>query len=246
MGFISEHFYKGNTPWGEKPPGELPLYTALLKDEIRNKAKLHRELQMWLGRIPDQFVQIAMDEWNYWHRKYKYGELGCEYSLADALGVAAGLHEYFRNTDIIHMANYAQTVNVIGCIKTTKTAAFFDTTALPLMLYRREFGTAPLAVKGDHAERSIDVAAARTKDGAITVGIINPQPQAETVGLTVNGLLPKLSATAWRIAGKDPAATNSAEQQAVTIVEERDVPFGESITVPPYSINVYKVPLIKQ
>jgi alpha-L-arabinofuranosidase len=247
MGFISEHFYKGNTPWGDKPPSELPLYVALLKDEIRNKAKLHRELQLRLGRKPDRFIPIAMDEWNYWHRGYKYGELGCEYSLADALGVAAGLHEYFRNTDIIHMANYAQTVNVIGCIKTTKTAAYFDTTALPLMLYRGVFGTVPLAVKGNHAERSIDVTAARTEDGAaITVGIINPQAQAETISLSVNGLLPKLSATAWRIAGKNPAATNSAEHQAVTIVEEQDVPFGESITVPPYSINVYKVPLIKQ
>ena len=77
---------------------------------------------------------------------YVYGELGCVYDLADALGVAAGLHEYFRNSDIIQMAHYAQTVNVIGCIKTTKTDAFFDATALPLMLYRHHFGTIPVEV----------------------------------------------------------------------------------------------------
>src|SRR5262249_20587690 len=80
MDFISEHFYKGKTPWGEQPPKELPKYVALLKDEIRHKATTHRQLQSKLGRTADHFIPIAMDEWNYWHRDYIYGELGCEYS----------------------------------------------------------------------------------------------------------------------------------------------------------------------
>ena len=45
------------------------------------------------------------------------------FHLKDALGIAAGLHEYFRQSDMVFMANYAQTVNVIGCIKTSNTAA---------------------------------------------------------------------------------------------------------------------------
>ena len=109
MDFISEHFYKGKTPWGEQPPKELPLYVALLKDEIRSKAKIHRDLQSKLGRTPDRFMPIAMDEWNYWHTGYIYGELGCQYYLADALEIATGRHSSFRNTDIIHQANLAPT-----------------------------------------------------------------------------------------------------------------------------------------
>ena len=31
-----------------------------------------------------------------------------------------------KNTDIIYMANYAQTVNVIGCIKTNTTHSVLD------------------------------------------------------------------------------------------------------------------------
>ena len=46
------------------------------------------------------------------------------------------------------MANYAQTVNVIGAIKTTKTAAELETTGLVLALYRRRFGTLPVRVSG--------------------------------------------------------------------------------------------------
>ena len=35
-------------------------------------------------------------------------------ALTLALGVAAGLHEFYRQSDLIQMAHYAQTVNVIG------------------------------------------------------------------------------------------------------------------------------------
>lgn len=242
MDFISEHFYKGKTPWGEQPPDEMPPYVALLKDEIRNKAKTHRALQTKLGRTPDRFMPIAMDEWNYWHRGYVYGELGCEYSLADALGIGAGLHEYFRNSDIVQMANYAQTVNVIGCIKTTKTAAFFDTTALPLLLYRREFGIVPLEITGNQDDRALDVVAAMTRDGrAITIGVVNPQAKPQTLKIKFDGAKPGSAATVWRIAGSDPAAHNTAEKKEVAIAEEKNVPFGEQITVPAYSVNVYRL-----
>jgi alpha-N-arabinofuranosidase len=46
------------------------------------------------------------------------------------------------------MANYAQTVNVIGAIKTTPTGAELETTGLALALYRRWFGTLPVRVTG--------------------------------------------------------------------------------------------------
>jgi alpha-N-arabinofuranosidase len=244
MDFISEHFYKGKTPWGDQPPKEMPKYVALLKDEIRHKATAHRDLQKKLGRTPDHYIPIAMDEWNYWHRGYIYGELGCEYSLADALGVAAGLHEYFRNTDIIHMANYAQTVNVIGCIKTTKTAAFFDTTALPLLLYRREFGTVPLAVSGNQSDRGLDIAAAKSADGsAVTIGVVNPQAKSQTIDVKLEGIKPGSTAKAWRVTGPSPTAHNTAEKKDVAITEDKSVPFDGKLTVPAYSANVYRVPI---
>jgi alpha-L-arabinofuranosidase len=244
MSMISEHFYRGRVPWGEKPAESVPEHVGKLKEEILKKANGHRELQKKLGLLPDDMVPIAMDEWNYWHQPYVYGELGCVYDLQDALGVAAGLHEYFRNSDIIHMAHYAQTVNVIGCIKTTKTAAFFDSTALPLLLYRREFGSVPLTVEGNHGAMSVDVAAAKTEDGsAVTIGIVNPNAESQTIKLALNGVKLADKANVWRIAGNDPSAFNSDKQQPVEIDEEKDVAFGGDITVPAYSVDVYRVPI---
>ncbi len=119
-----------------------------------------------------------MDEWNYWYGPYVYGELGVQYHLKDALGIARGLHAFFRNSDIYFMANYAQTVNVIGAIKTSRTDATFDTTGLVLALYRAQFGSIPVSVSGSPGK--LDVSAALTDDGkALTVAVVNPQASAD-------------------------------------------------------------------
>jgi alpha-N-arabinofuranosidase len=244
MDLISEHFYCGRVPWTKDGRAPIDKHVGLLREEIRKKANSHRELQTKLGRTADKFIPIAMDEWNYWHRDYVYGELGCQYDLADALGVAAGLHEYFRHSDIIHMAHYAQTVNVIGCIKTTKTGAFFDATALPLVLYRREFGTVPLNVQGEYDKASLDIAAATTADGrALTIGIVNATAEPQTVRVSVAGAKVGPGAVAWRIAGDDPTLANSVDKKAVTISDEQPVETGGEWSVPKYSVNLYRVPL---
>jgi alpha-L-arabinofuranosidase len=236
MDLISEHFYSGERM------DDVPSHIAQVVNSIRDKADKHRDLQRRLPNLRGRTVPIAMDEWNYWFRPYKYGELGCEYQLRDALGIAAGLHEYFRNSDIIAMAHYAQTVNVIGCIKTTKTKAFLDTTALPLLLYRREFGTTPLAVSGNHDVLALDVMAAKTRDGrAVTIGVVNPQAKPQAVELRVEGVNLARTATVWRIAGDDPTMKNTPDEEPVAIVQENDVEFGDEITVPAYSVNLYRV-----
>jgi hypothetical protein len=79
----------------------------------------------------------------------------------DALGIAAGLHEYARQSDIVGSAFYAQTVNVIGAIKTSRRNAAFETTGLVLKLYRLHFGELPVATEvtgllDAQAERRID------------------------------------------------------------------------------------------
>ena len=66
------------------------------RDAIRQKAEGHRAMQAALTSLDGRVVPIALDEWNYWHRDYLYGELGCVYDLADGLGLAVGLHELFR------------------------------------------------------------------------------------------------------------------------------------------------------
>ncbi|MBP7053615.1 MAG: alpha-N-arabinofuranosidase [Phycisphaerae bacterium] len=242
MNYISEHFYRGRTPWAPENP-DIIGHVGLLKQSIIQKAEGHRKLQKELGLLDTRPVPIAMDEWNYWHQPYVYGELGCQYDLADALGVAVGLHEYYRNSDIIQMAHYAQTVNVIGCIKTTKTAAFFDATALPLMLYRHEYGSIPIEVTGDHTAAALDVAAAWTADRkAVTIGVVNPNTEAKAIELKLEGITLDAKGTGWRIQGDDPKLHNDAENERLQIIEV-PVQWDSPMKVAPLSITLVRFPV---
>jgi alpha-N-arabinofuranosidase len=155
MSLISEHLY-----WQDKD--DVPSHVAQIPEGIRRVAEAHRAYRRELPSLRGRDVRIALDEWNYWYGPFEYGELGTRYFLQDALGIAAGLHEMFRQSDLFFMANYAQTVNVIGAIKTTKTAAELEPTGLVLALYRHHFGTIPVSVTG--APEPLDVAAAWTSD----------------------------------------------------------------------------------
>ena len=243
MDLISEHFYEGRLPWNTAARPELIPNVALLKNSIRHIANRHRELQARLPKLKGRIVPIAMDEWNYWHREYVYGELGCRYDLADALGVAAGLHEFFRQSDIIHMAHYAQTVNVIGAIKTSRTAAEMESTGLVLQLYRAQFGKVPLKIAQDFAP--LDVAAALTSDGrTLTVAIVNPTGEAVALPLELAGRKIAGPATSWMIAGPDERAFNTpGEPRRVDLVRVDGINSSKPLVAPAQGCVLYALPL---
>lgn len=236
MDLISEHFYCGAKVG-------VMSHVVQIRDNVRAKAVAHREYRKQLPSLEGKDVRIAMDEWNYWYGPDVFGEIGTRYFHKDALGIAAGLHEFFRNTDIIAMANYAQTVNVIGAIKTTPTHVAFDTTGLVLKLYRQYYGTIPLVLEGN--TEPLDVAAALTEDGKkLTLGIVNPTVQSRTLDVTWTGLEGAGGGVRYVIRNDDPMAYNEpGVEPRVFIVEEKVDRPGSSIEVPSYSIVLYVLPV---
>jgi alpha-N-arabinofuranosidase len=243
MDLLSEHFYRGRVPWTQDEGAELLKHVGMLRESIRKKAEGHRKLQASLPNMQGRIMPIAMDEWNYWHRDYVYGELGCVYNLSDGLGVAAGLHEFFRQSDIIHMAHYAQTVNVIGAIKTTRTAAEMETTGLVLQLYRAHYGSVPLRIEQDFGP--CDVAAALSKDGkTLTVGVVNPTDAEVELRLSVSGANLARPATRWHVTGPSHSAHNTPGQPRVVSIRRTDgLSTGEDFRVPPLSCALFSAPL---
>jgi len=238
MDYMSEHFYCGEMPG-------LMGHVAQIPRQVRRIAEAHRRYRAAIPALKGRNILVALDEWNYWYGPYIYGELGTRYFLKDALGIAAGLHEYFRQSDIIFMANYAQTVNVIGAIKTTKTAAALETTGLALKLYRAHFGTIPVTVSG--APEPLDVAAA-WKDGkkVLTLAVVNPTRTAQTLPLSFKGVGVPKSAKLFLIAGGDENAYNEpGKEPTVKIREIPGAPFGTKLTLPPISISLYEIQIGK-
>jgi alpha-N-arabinofuranosidase len=239
MNLISEHFYVNTSL------PDVAAHVQQVPARIKGIAEAHRQYRREIPSLQGRDIRVAVDEWNYSYGPQVFGEGGRRSFLKDALGIAAGLHEFFRNSDIIDMATYAQTVNVLGCIKTTKTRAEFEASAFPLMLYRAQFGTLPVAV--EHPGAPVDIAAALTRDKKIlTIGVVNPK--GESVALTLNLKSARMTGygKAWLILGPnppDPLACNQPGEKRRVDMHEYPSNLIWPVTVPAYSIALFRFPV---
>jgi alpha-N-arabinofuranosidase len=231
---ISEHLY-----WQGKP--DVVAHVEQVPREIRRVAEAHRGYRRELAALKGHEVKVALDEWNFWYGPNEYGELGVRYFLKDALGIAAGLHELFRDSDVFEMANYAQAVNVIGAVKTTATEAELEPTGLVLALYRRHFGTLPLAVR--EQPKPLDVAAAWTADrSALTLAVVNPTAEAHSLGLELVGPRLATQGRRYELTGAGPLAHNApGRPRGVTVAETSLGSLSEPLIVPPLSVTLVVV-----
>ncbi|MDP8243182.1 MAG: alpha-L-arabinofuranosidase C-terminal domain-containing protein [Candidatus Hinthialibacter antarcticus] len=236
MDLLSEHIY-------QKSKDDLVEHVSLIPNAIKHVGEAHRKYRKDIDGLAPKDIRIAMDEWNYWYGHYKYGELGCQYHLQDGLGIAAGLHEYFRYSDVFFMANYAQTVNVIGAIKTSKTDAQFETTGLVLKMYRHHFGEIPIRILD--APEPLDIAAAWTADyKSITVAVVNPTEKFVDISVNLKGAFLQDVGRIWRIAGTDKMAHNTPGEPEVVSIKEEPVTWNQGkLTLSPISVSLYKFDL---
>ena len=237
MNLISEHIYC-------RELDTVSAHIAQIANSVKRVADAHRKYRSEIEGLAQKNIRIAMDEWNYWYGDYLYGELGVRYHHKDALGIAKGLHEYFRNSDLFFMANYAQTVNVIGCIKTTTTKSGFATTAMPLMLYRKHFETIPVQV--NNAIPMLDIAAAISEDRKIlTVSMVNSDDRPKTYHLDIPDSHISKNGKEWFIQNDDPEAFNvPGEEPEVTIVESEYSLKKNRIEVPAYAVMMLEFELL--
>lgn len=238
MDLLSEHIYAT----GADDPTE---HIGLVANLIKEVAEAHRKYRDSIPGLAEKDIQIAMDEWNYWYGDYIYGELGVRYYHQDALGITRGLHEFFRNSDLFFMANYAQTVNVIGAIKTTATAAGFATTGLPLKLYREHYGTIPIAVNTDSTD--LDIVAALSEDQRyLTLSIVNDQAEPREIAFDFGDRQVETTGKQWLIQNDDLMAYNQPGEEPAVTIEEQDISLEEHrLKVPPYAVQLIRLAILK-
>ncbi|GAB4243955.1 MAG: hypothetical protein Kow00109_19840 [Acidobacteriota bacterium] len=239
MELISEHLY-----WQDRE--DLLAHVRQIVDGIRRVAEAHREYRRQIPGLADKDIRIALDEWNYWYGANEYGELGVRYFLQDALGIAAGLHELFRNSDLFYMANYAQTVNVIGAIKTDKFHAEMEPTGLVLALYRQRFGTVPVQVSGDFDP--LDIAAAWNEERThLTLAVVNPTEQEQRLAVSFAEARPTGKAAIWTLTGPDRWAGNRPglpRQVDVSLASTDALNCGD-LRIPPLAVVLYDVEVVR-
>jgi len=259
--FLSEHFYcYAGQSWDLAKNDFVPVEQTLTEfirrvpDRVRCKAEAYEE---YLRRIPglaERKIPMMIDEWN-------YGELR-PFSLKGALSLAAGLHEMFRYTG--YFAGSAYTMGT-SCMARTPGESVLQTNGLIFKLYRRQFGTIPLAVGGDSPmpptkgepggdkpvvpsgspTYPLDVSAALTADGkTLTVAIVNPTREARSLTLELKGLAPSGRGRFHVMTGSDENAFNEpGKRPAVEIVEKTLKTMDKTITLAPLSVSLYALEL---
>ena len=147
-------------------------------------------------------LRLAIDEWGIWDMKSDKGrgayELEYPYNWSHALGTAAFLHIFQRNSDIIGLATWAQTVNVLAPIMTTEDGSYEQTVYTPLQAYRQytEDRRVPTEVSANSLTASIptvDGVASVSDDGnRVVLSLINTAPEvATTAQINFTGVSPE-------------------------------------------------------
>jgi len=202
------------------------------------------------GRPEVDRIRLAVDEWGIvreWNPAPDATGVGAfehYYCLGDAIAVARAMQELLRSADVVAMANWAQLVNVIGTIKTSRTAACLDPAVHVLALYRARLRGVliPVAVAGN---APVDAVAAFDKEsGTLSLGLINYSPNQD-VELTVRfgaADAPQVAA-GWRINGPSLGSTNLPGQpEAVTTTPlEAPLSLAKPLRLPAHSVTVLEL-----
>ena len=101
---------------------------------------------------------LSLDEWNVWYRTRSGTDiepigwpqaphlLEEIYNFEDALAMGMFFNTFFRNADIVKMANLAQMVNVIAPIMTNEKGLYLQPIYFPIAEYGRQRGNTALNV----------------------------------------------------------------------------------------------------
>jgi alpha-N-arabinofuranosidase len=139
--YIALHTYINNGPNDfERYLGGWQLTVERYIDTTRG---LIKEVQAGPNPRP---IYIAYDEWNVWYRTGNREKLEEVYNYEDALAMGMFFNVFFRNADIVKMANLAQMVNVIAPIMTNEKGLFLQPIYFPIVEYGRQRGNTSLNV----------------------------------------------------------------------------------------------------
>ena len=190
MDGISHHYYttaSGQwTPKGKSTGFPEAEWISALRNTMRIDEYLDLNEAVLEKNDPDGEVGLYLDEWGMWYDPEEGQEPGFLYqqnSIRDALVAALNFNIFHQHTDRLHMANIAQTVNVLQAVILTDEEEmvltptyhafemyipFQDSTFVPL-----ELDDAPMYELGEVSVPQVSATSALTSDGDLVVALVN-------------------------------------------------------------------------
>jgi alpha-N-arabinofuranosidase len=259
---MSEHFYcavdqRFDSKQGKYITVDEPLeeWTKRPANRVRAKAEHYNEYHR---RIPgSQSIPVYLDEWAYFTNWVHPAP-----TLGVTIGYARGLHEMFRNSDLIRMAGFTFGTS---CLSFSDTDVVYNTSGLLFKLYQSQFGNIPVEVSGNSPQPKpkfpaggdqpmvnaggdlypLDVVAALTSDKkALTVAVVNPTEVEQLMTLELNGVNVATNIQRWTISGTSTMARNLVGKKADVTVKQTALELSQSVTVQPATINIFRYEIL--
>ncbi|MCS7224029.1 MAG: hypothetical protein NZ959_05670 [Armatimonadetes bacterium] len=221
MDMLAVHYYQGYNP-NDDP---RQIYTVVVSSPQRIEALLRETNAIIEANAPKgKKIPIAFDEWNVWE-PHQTVEAGLEsfYALRDGLFAAAVFHTLHRCSDFVEMANLAQTVNVLGAIRTSATQVVKTPIYWAFWLYVRNTGKWRLPIKVATPSGTapvggptpiLDASASLSADEkSLFVSLINRHPEESlSLSLDIGTFAPAEPVEMWQLWSPSFMDTNTFKE----------------------------------
>ncbi|HEV2576464.1 MAG TPA: alpha-N-arabinofuranosidase [Acidobacteriaceae bacterium] len=259
---ISEHYYASGTmhtniKLEKKVPIDPPLsfieFQRAAAVQVRAKYEHYEQYLKLIPALKAKPVPIAIDEWAYFS--------GDRNSYKTVLAYAWAFHEMFRHSDVFSMAALTFAT---ATITSNRTEAVLNPTGLLFKMYRDHFGQIPVEVMGNSPQPKpvfpaggdqpavnpgsdtypLDVSAALSVDRrTLTIAVLNPSNSEQSIELAIHGATLASAGKLWRMAPDSIDATIKLGAKAEVQVEEQKLgALPGTVTVRPFSVNIYSYP----
>ncbi len=207
MNGLSLHYYTlptGN--WSDKGSATdfaEDQWFSTLSRTLRMEELVSEHSDIMDAQDPDKKVGLIVDEWGTWYNVEpgtNPGFLRQQSTMRDALVAALNFHIFQQHADRIHMANIAQTINVLQSMILTDGPRMLRTptyhvfemfkvhqgaTVVPLQLLSPDYS------HGDETMPAVSASASRDADGRLHLTLTNADPtHPQTVTCTIEGPAP--------------------------------------------------------
>jgi alpha-N-arabinofuranosidase len=260
---ISEHYYASGTQHTDmklqkKVPIDPPLsfieWQRAPAVQVRAKYEHYQEYLKLIPALRAKQVPIAIDEWAY------FGGGPNSYKTVPAYAWA--FHEMFRHSDVFQMGALTFAT---ATMSSNRTEAILNPTGMLFKMYRDHFGTIPVEVTGDSPQPKptfpaggdqpavnpgsdtypLDVSAALSEDSkTLSIAVLNPSDAEQSIKVGINGAKLGDAGKLWRMAPDSIDATVQVDKKPEVQVEEQTLgALPDTITLRPFSVNIYSYPV---
>lgn len=250
MDGISLHHYALTGAWEDKGPAlgfEESQWWSLLKSAKKMDELITKHSTIMDKYDPEKRVGLIVDEWGSWlavEPGTNPGFLYQQNTIRDAMVAALTLNIFHKHADRVHMANIAQTVNVLQAMILTEGDKMVKTPSYHVFdLYKVHQDADVVASHGDESD-TLSYTVSK-KDGMISISLCN-YSLTDTQTLDVAGEFGDTIAEARYITADKMDEHNDFEHPENITIKDFDgaklVDGQLSITIPPMSVATIRIP----